>query len=97
MENIMDVTADNTTLMRQAPATIGEEYLPEAIHYLENKFGQGYALKNPGMLAAFLNCCCLDYQTSLIAKSIQMHADAMETLAITAGRLIEKLEGNTEE
>ena len=47
------IEASADTLLRQASLT-AEEYMTEAIERIDKSFGQGYAKKNPNLVAAFM-------------------------------------------
>lgn len=38
------------------------DYLVRAIRVLDEKFGEGYARDNPGLVAAFIRTCAQEYQ-----------------------------------
>jgi hypothetical protein len=71
------ITADYTTLLHQASET-AHEYFTSAIHAIDGKFGDGYAESHPELIAAFMRAAGSDFQTSVIAKSIQ---DGLDDLA----------------
>jgi hypothetical protein len=64
------ITANPKTLMRQAKYTAAE-YLNAAVIEIDEKFGDGYAKKNPELIAAYMNTAALDYGSAIIARSIQ--------------------------
>lgn len=66
--------------MRQAPLTIGD-YLDEAVHQIDRQFGEGYAMKNPALVAAFLNCCATDFNTGVIGQAIQMVSQSLNNIS----------------
>lgn len=69
----MLVQADVTTLFHQAPKTIND-YLIEGIKSIDHQFGDGYAIKHPELLGAFIKACAIDFQTSMIAAAIEQGA-----------------------
>jgi hypothetical protein len=64
------ITASAETLMRQAPMTVAL-YLSEAIEAIDRKFGDGYAAKNPQLVAAFITACAQDFHTAVMAKTTE--------------------------
>jgi hypothetical protein len=61
--------ADSTTLMFQASDTINE-YLRKARMFIDKEFGEGYAAKNPDLVAAFIKASAYDFNTAVIVKYI---------------------------
>jgi hypothetical protein len=64
------ITAPADTLMRQAPMTVSL-YLSEAIEAIDGKFGDGYAAKNPQLVAAFIAACAQDFHTAMSCKTTE--------------------------
>ena len=64
------ITADASTLLSQAPATI-YNYLVEAKDSIDNVFGEGYAQKNPELVAAFIKASERDFSTAILVVAIQ--------------------------
>jgi hypothetical protein len=56
-------TASAETLMRQATHT-ADYYLEQAIHYIDDRFGAGYAYDHPELVAAFMRTCAADFETA---------------------------------
>ncbi len=46
-------------------------YMNEAIKVIDEKFGKGYAAKNPKLVGDFMKAAALDAQGMYIAKAIQ--------------------------
>jgi hypothetical protein len=57
------------TLLRQASLT-AEDYFLKAIIAIDEKFGEGYAKKNPDLIAAFMKTASVDFATTSISKLI---------------------------
>ena len=70
------ITADWSTLMRQAPATAGL-YLSEAVTRIDAALGSGYAAKHPDLIAAFLSVCAADFGAASLAVGMQTIAAAL--------------------
>jgi hypothetical protein len=77
------ITADFTTLMRQAPAT-AEVYLRDAIKMIDNVLGEGYAAKHPELLGQFIITCAIDMGTATIGKAIIEHGDNIASSMLTS-------------
>lgn len=63
------ITADATTLMRQAPMT-AQTYLIEAVRCIDTEFGCGYAKEHPELVAAFMQASASDFNFATLAKAI---------------------------
>nr|VFK78785.1 MAG: hypothetical protein BECKSD772D_GA0070982_102517 [Candidatus Kentron sp. SD] len=63
------VTADFDTLMEQAPSTV-DVYLRQAKERIDSIFGDGYAKKNPELVAAFIQAAASDMNSAILAKVI---------------------------
>ena len=61
------VTASFDTLLHQAPDTVSV-FLHRAISEIDDTFGDGYAAKNPQLVAAFIQAAATDISGSTIAK-----------------------------
>lgn len=75
-----EVTADATTLMRQAPMT-AEYYLREAVDQIDRVFGSGFAKKNPELVSVFMQVCAQDLHTAMLKCGAQDIAAALEQIA----------------
>jgi hypothetical protein len=64
------ITADNTTLMRQAPMT-ANEYFCEAIKFIDDRFDDGYAQAHPEFVGAFMQAAAQDFNTAITVRTIQ--------------------------
>jgi hypothetical protein len=65
----MEITADFTTLLRQASMT-ANEYLRNAITDIDDRLGKGYAKADPELIAAYMQTAALDMAAATIAKCI---------------------------
>lgn len=72
------ITADATTLMRQAPMT-AQTYLLEAISCIDEAFGKGYAKEHPELVAAFMQVSGQDFTMAILAQTIAEAADSISS------------------
>ncbi len=70
------ITADFSTLMDQAPMT-ASTYLAAARRSIDAEFGEGYAMKNPGLVGRFIDVCAQDFHTGGMGLAAQKIADAI--------------------
>jgi hypothetical protein len=68
------ITADATTLMRQAPMT-AQMYLSQAVDCIDNQFGPGYAKAHPDLVAAFMQVSGQDFTMAILAQAINEAAE----------------------
>ena len=61
------VTADWHTLLKQAPMT-AHDYMHSAISDIDKMFGEGFAKKNPDLVAAYMQVCAKDFATASFCK-----------------------------
>lgn len=78
------ITADATTLMRQASMT-AHEYLVEAVKHIDNEMGKGYSKEHPELVAAFMAAAASDFRTAILAQAVQDGTEALVE-AITSHR-----------
>lgn len=64
------ITADATTLMRQASMT-AHDYLHAVIKSIDDAFGEGYAKSTPELIAAFMQVAARDFHTAITTQAIQ--------------------------
>lgn len=69
--------ASPQTLLHQASLTAGE-YLREGARLIDDRFGSGYAMKHPELVAAFLQTCAIDFATGILAQKLSDIAHAIE-------------------
>lgn len=74
---------DHHDAMRQASKTMSV-YLDKAITTLDDQFGEGYAKKNPALLAQLVSVSANDYQSYVIERSAGLLANAIELIAHSA-------------
>src|SRR5262252_6914345 len=72
------VEASNSTLLRQAPMT-ADTYMSSAIACIDERFGKGYAKAHPELVGAFMQTSSIDLGTAVIARALQLVADAIES------------------
>lgn len=68
---------DATQLMRQAHMT-AHDYMIQAVDDIDNKFGKGFAAKNPQLIAAYMNTAAVDFATTFGLMNISA---SLETIA----------------
>lgn len=56
-------------LMDQAGPTVGH-WLSQSVHEIDRTFGEGYAKKNPALIAAFIQAAALDQLTAHLTTRI---------------------------
>lgn len=61
------ITASFDTLVDQAPSTAAV-YLRAAKREIDSVFGEGYATKNPALVAAFIQAAASDMNTATSSK-----------------------------
>jgi len=71
------ITDDLDHLMEQAQMT-SADYMRRARHEIDAAFGEGYAEKNPTLVAAFMQTAASDYAAALQSKVI---GEALEQVA----------------
>jgi hypothetical protein len=71
------ITADDTELMHQAPMAVNT-YLIKAVKSIDGQFGTGFSRKHPELVAAFLRASAMEFQTSVIARSLETVAEALK-------------------
>ena len=67
---------DPETLMRQATMT-AHDYMLAAVTDIDKLLGKGYAKKHPELIAAFMRTATTDYGASMIARAIEIAAEAI--------------------
>lgn len=90
---IPTITASPQTLMDQAPKTV-VGYMQDAVRYIDSEFGEGYAAKNPALVAAFIQACAQDFHTSISAAvsqslgaSVNCVSDSIDRVATAVAEL----------
>jgi hypothetical protein len=64
------VSAGVDTLMRRAPMTIAD-YMRDAVRFIDEQFGEGYAKQNPTLVAAFIQASAQDFHTAMMKVAAQ--------------------------
>jgi hypothetical protein len=77
MIDVGRVTADFTTLMRQAPMT-AHDWMARAITDIDELFGKGYAKAHPELVGHYLMTCAIDFGSGVLAKCV---TDALDGIA----------------
>ncbi|KAE9648084.1 hypothetical protein EJA70_02870 [Pseudomonas sp. PB103] len=72
----MAITASYDTLVEQAPDTAGR-YLRAAIRQIDAELGDGYAAKNPQLIAAFIKAAATDFTSSCSIIAAQEVAESL--------------------
>ena len=79
-----EITASLMTLFEQGSMSANEVMLT-AVEKIDNAFGNGYAKKNPELVAAFMQAAITDssssVQTKIIGEALERIAGAVEELA----------------
>jgi hypothetical protein len=71
------------TLLRQAPMT-AETYMAAAIDWLDERYGKGFAIKNPQLIQIYVEACVRDFHSSTISKLVR-DVIQLEVTIITGG------------
>lgn len=58
------------TLVHQAPAT-AELYMSSAIRWLDERYGEGFAVKHPQLVEIYVNACVGDFHSATISKLVR--------------------------
>lgn len=74
----MAITTDYTNLVEQASGT-ASDYLFAAKKKIDQAFGDGYAAKNPELVAAFIKTAGQDFNAAVLAIAIQEASDKIES------------------
>jgi glutamate-1-semialdehyde aminotransferase len=88
-----DIDASYTALFDQAKGTV-EEYMQRAARDLDSRFGEGYAKKNPVLMAAMIRAMSDDFTNAARSKALLAVADRL-TLALEG--LATSIEGHVSE
>jgi hypothetical protein len=70
------ITADATTLMRQAHYT-AKLYMQEAITDIDELLGKGYAKAHPELIAAYMQTAARDLHTAISAQALEGAIDGL--------------------
>lgn len=84
------VTASAETLVRQA-SMVADEYMGEAVRRIDARFGAGYALDNPALIAAFMSAAAQDFSASLAAAVRQDETVSLGAISDSLDRVAEAI------
>ena len=73
------ISRDPEILHRHSMMAV-EDYLANAIHNLDEKFGNGYAKAHPELVGAYINACAKEQFTPYIANAFNDLADSIRAL-----------------
>lgn len=76
----MNTQLSATDLMRQASMTAAT-YFNDAVRIIDEKFGEGYARKNPGLVGDFMKTADSDFKTAIQHQDAECLTMAIERLA----------------
>lgn len=83
------ITASFDTLLGQASDTAAT-YLRRALHEIDELYGNGYAAKNPQLVAAFMQTAASDMTASthnkVYGSALQEISDSLSAIADAIGR-----------
>ena len=72
----MDITADADMLLRQASMT-AHDYLWDAVDLIDKQFGDGFAKKNPALVAEMVRAQSADFNTAILKIAAQDVRDGL--------------------
>ena len=75
-----DIEADFDTLVDQA-GKAANTYMLDAIHFIDEQFGKGFAANNVPLLVAFMQTAAADFHHTLIKLAAQDIRDGIRDLA----------------
>lgn len=78
-------TISNDAAVTQAGVTI-KQYLHQAVEHIDEIFGEGYAKKNPALLAACVQAQAADFNSALVAAGLWEVKDAVDEISNTMDR-----------
>ncbi len=78
------IECDKATLFQQAMMT-AQDFLSRAVRDIDKELGQGYAKKNPALVAEYMRACGRDWSTA-------MSSAASDNLVDRLGGLVNGLE-----
>lgn len=74
----MAIQTDYDNLVGQASNTAAD-YMAAAKKHIDRTFGDGYALKHPELVAAFMKSAGEDFNTAVLAIAVQEASDKIES------------------
>jgi ethanolamine utilization protein EutP (predicted NTPase) len=85
----MSVTTSIEKLSSQA-AVSTNEYMRQAVEYIDKEFGEGYAAEHPDLVGAFIRTCAQDCHTTVLVKALQETgsriSSQLSNIALAPGR-----------
>lgn len=66
----LEVQSQPIDYIMQSYCTIGMEYLPQAIKYLDTNFGSGYAIRNPALIGAMIAASVEQYKALMLRDKV---------------------------
>ncbi len=84
------ITASTQTLFSQA-SDAAESYMNRAVSSIDSRFGDGFAKKNPELIAAFMKTCASDFAASINGRSLEKVASRIESLAMPLNRIADNV------
>ena len=82
------VGLDDTGLFNQAIGPVAKDLLHSAVRAIDEQFGQGFAAKNPALVASLIETMHKDYSVASmlrraeqLTETVERIADAIESLA----------------
>ena len=84
------ITASPATLMRQAPDTAGL-YLGKVVECVDREFGEGYAKKNPELVAKMIEACARDFETAIFRQGLDEFTETMGYISSRLGDVAESI------
>jgi hypothetical protein len=76
------ITGNWKSLMDQAPMTAGH-YMGYAKDDIDTIFGDGYAVKHPELVAAYMQASAMDFHSAALSVAADKISDALITLQPT--------------
>jgi hypothetical protein len=73
-------TMSNDTALRQAMST-ASTYMNDAIYQIDQVLGDGYAKKNPALIAAYMKSATEDMKTSVLFDSLYEIASGLHYIS----------------
>ena len=84
----MRVEATASELMEQAAGTT-EVYLREGVAALDRQLGEGYAVRHPELLAAFMRVAAADFHSAQLNVAAQLLGEAVQALGRRLAEAVE--------
>ncbi|KPV95155.1 hypothetical protein AN214_02807 [Pseudoalteromonas sp. P1-9] len=92
-----DISASLETLFKQG-SIAASEYMSDAIIEIDKQFGDGFAKKNPALVAAFMQAaisdCGTNVQAKVIGEAIEGLSDALNKMGNSVDEIAEHFFNN---